>query len=336
MKVFVTGGAGYIGSVCVEQLLDAGHEVTVFDNLINGHRAAVDARATLIEGDLAHQDLVLDSVRRSGAEAIIHFAACALVGESMTDPAKYFRNNVASGLNLLDAAVAQGVRKFVFSSTCATYGPPDRVPMTEDLPQKPINPYGESKLMFEKILLWFRRLHGLEFVAFRYFNAAGASRNFGEDHRPETHLIPNVLKVPLGQASHCEVFGSDYPTPDGTCIRDYIHIVDLADAHVLALAPGKEGFFNLGNGDGYSVREVIKACERISGGKITVVERPRRPGDPPRLVAAADKAKRELGWNPKYPKLDDIVATAWDWHVRHPQGYPKSPPDDLTTAPSVR
>lgn len=321
MNVFVTGGAGYIGSVCVERLLQAGHAVTVFDNLMDGHRAAVDDRAAFMQGDLANRDLVIESVKRSQAEAIIHFAAHALVGESMTNPTKYFRNNVASGLNLLEASVATGVRKFVFSSTCATYGPPDRVPMTEDLPQIPINPYGESKLMFERILLWFRKLHGLEFVAFRYFNAAGASEKFGEDHRPETHLIPNVLKVPLGQAAHCEIYGTDYPTPDGTCIRDYIHIIDLADAHVLAMEPGKEGFFNLGNGDGYSVREVVQTCERITGRKIPVVEKPRRPGDPPRLVASAEKAKRELGWKPKFPKLDDIVATAWAWHRRHPKGY---------------
>jgi len=321
MNVFVTGGAGYIGSVCVEELLNAGHAVTVFDNLSEGHRAAVDARANFVEGDLADRELVQRSVRDAKAEAVIHFAAHALVGESMTNPGKYFRNNVASGLNLLDAAVAAGVRKFVFSSTCATYGVPERVPMTEDLPQRPVNPYGESKLMFERMLHWYEELHGLEFVAFRYFNAAGASERFGEHHRVESHLIPNVLKVALGQKPHCEIFGTDYPTPDGTCIRDYIHIADLAQAHILALAPGRRGFFNLGNGGGYSVREVIQACEKISGQKITALEKPRRPGDPPRLVAAADKAARELGWRPKFPKLEDIVATAWAWHRRHPQGY---------------
>ena len=321
MNVFVTGGAGYIGSVCVEELLDAGHRVTVFDNLTEGHRAAVDSRATFVQGCLSDACLVQQVVRDTKAEAILHFAANALVGESMTNPAKYFRNNVASGLNLLEAAVASGVKKFVFSSTCATYGPPDRVPMTEDLPQRPINPYGESKLMFEKILLWFRQIHGLDFVAFRYFNAAGASGRFGEHHRIETHLIPNVLKVALGQAAHCEIYGTDYPTPDGTCIRDYIHIKDLAQAHMLGLTPGKSGFFNLGNGDGYSVRQVIESCERISGSKIPAVEKPRRPGDPPRLVAAADKAIGELGWKPRYPKLDDIVATAWAWHQQNPKGY---------------
>jgi UDP-glucose 4-epimerase len=321
MNVFVTGGAGYIGSVCVEELINAGHTVTVFDNLTEGHRSAVDPRAKFIEGCFSDAALIKQAVRDAKAEAILHFAANALVGESMTNPSKYFRNNVANGLNLLDAAVESGVKKFVFSSTCATYGPPDRVPMTEDLPQRPINPYGESKLMFEKMLIWYRQLHKLDFVAFRYFNAAGASEKFGEHHRIESHLIPNVLKVALGQARQCEIYGTDYPTPDGTCIRDYIHIIDLAQAHILGLAPGKTGFFNLGNGDGYSVKQVIQTCEKITGTKIPAVEKPRRPGDPPKLVAAANKAFTELGWKPKYPKLDDIVATAWAWHKKNPTGY---------------
>jgi UDP-glucose 4-epimerase len=322
MNVFVTGGAGYIGSVCVEELLNAGHQVTVFDNLTEGHRSAVDPRAKFVAGCFSDAALIKQAVADARAEAILHFAANALVGESMTNPSKYFRNNVANGLNLLDAAVAGGVKKFVFSSTCATYGPPDRVPMTEDLPQRPINPYGESKLMFEKILQWYHQLHGLEFIAFRYFNAAGATERFGEHHRIETHLIPNVLKVPLKQAAQCEIYGTDYPTPDGTCIRDYIHIVDLAQAHILGLAPGKTGFYNLGNGDGYSVKQVIQMCEKVTGTRIPAVEKPRRPGDPPRLVAAATKAYTELGWKPKYPKLEDIVATAWAWHRKHPTGYP--------------
>lgn len=321
MNVFVTGGAGYIGSVCVEELLNAGHTVTVFDNLTEGHRSAVDRRATFVEGCLGNAAQVGDALKQSKAGAVLHFAANALVGESMEQPEKYFRNNVCAGLNLLEATRAAGVKKFVFSSTCATYGPPDRVPMTEDLPQRPINPYGESKLMFEKMLHWYQQIHGLEFVAFRYFNAAGASQQFGEHHRIETHLIPNVLRVALGQATECQIFGSDYPTPDGTCIRDYIHIVDLAQAHIQALAPGKCGFYNLGNGDGYSVREVIQMCEKITGKKIPTVERPRRPGDPPKLVAAAAKAKSELGWKPQFPKLEDIVSTAWAWHKAHPQGY---------------
>jgi UDP-glucose 4-epimerase len=323
MKVFVTGGAGYIGSVCVEELIKAGHAVTVFDNLSEGHREAVDPRSTFVQGHLGDRNGVAEALKNSKAEVVIHFAANALVPESMVNPGKYFRNNVADALNLLDAANDAKVKKFVFSSTCATFGPPDRVPMTEDLPQRPINPYGESKLMFEKMLLWYQKIHGLPFVAFRYFNAAGASEKFGEDHKPETHLIPNVFKVALGKASQCEIYGTDYPTPDGTCIRDYIHIIDLAAAHILAMEPGKQGFFNLGNGDGYSVREVIKSCEKVTGKTIPVVEKPRRPGDPPRLVAAAEKARNELGWRPKYAKLDQIVESAWLWHKAHPEGYKK-------------
>ena len=324
MKLFVTGGAGYIGSIFVEEALNAGHAVTVYDNLQEGHRAAVDPRAVFVGACLSDEARLRQALQVAQAEAIVHFAASALVGESMTDPGKYFLNNVGNGAKLLNAAVAVGVKKFVFSSTCATYGFPERVPMTEDLPQRPINPYGESKLMFERMLLWFEQLRGLEFVAFRYFNAAGASQKFGEHHRIETHLIPNVLKVPLGQKTHCEVFGTDYPTPDGTCIRDYIHIVDLAQAHLLALQPGKKGFYNLGNGDGYSVREVVQMCEQVTGQKIKVIEQPRRPGDPPRLVAAAGKARQELGWKPQFPKLEDIVSTAWNWHKGHPAGYQDS------------
>ncbi len=321
MNLFVTGGAGYIGSVFVEEALNAKHQVTVFDNLTEGHRSAVDSRAEFVEGNLGDRETTIVAIKKAKPDAIIHFAAHALVGESMTNPSKYFRNNVGSGINLLDGAVEAGVKKFVFSSTCATYGPPDRVPMTEDLPQRPINPYGESKLIFEKILKWYQEIFKLEFVAFRYFNAAGASEKFGEHHRIETHLIPNVLKVALGQTPECEIFGTDYPTPDGTAIRDYIHIVDLAQAHLKALEPGKSGFYNLGNGDGYSVRDVIKMCEKISGKSIRAIEKPRRAGDPPKLVAAAEKAKRELGWKPQYPKLDDIVTTAWNWHKKHPNGY---------------
>jgi UDP-glucose 4-epimerase len=321
MNVLVTGGAGYIGSVGVEELLNAGHQVTVYDNLSEGHRSAVDSRAAFVRGCLSDPANLAGALESAGAEVVMHFAANALVGESMTDPAKYFRNNVAWGLNLLDAARKAGVRKFVFSSSCATYGTPERVPMTEDLPQAPINPYGESKLMFEKMLDWFHRIHGLEFVALRYFNAAGASEKLGEHHRVETHLIPNVLKVPLGQASHCEIYGTDYPTPDGTCIRDYIHVIDLAQAHILAMAPGRCGFYNLGNGDGYSVREVIRACEKVSGHSIKALEQPRRPGDPPRLVASAKKAVQELGWKPVFPKLEEIVTSAWRWHREHPRGY---------------
>ena len=321
MNVLVTGGAGYIGSICTEELLNAGHSVTVYDDLSEGHRAAVDPGARFIQGQPEEGDNIADAVRATHPEAILHFAANALVGESMVNPGKYFRNNVGNGLKLLEAAIAARVKKFVFSSTCATYGPPERVPMTEELPQRPINPYGESKLMFERMLHWYHQIHGLEFVAFRYFNAAGASAKLGEHHRTETHLIPNVLRVPLGQAPHCEIYGTDYPTPDGTCIRDYIHIIDLAQAHILALEPGKQGFYNLGNGDGYSVRQVIQMCEQVSGTRILALEKPRRPGDPPKLVASAQKAIRELGWKPRYPKLEEIISTAWAWHKAHPKGY---------------
>ncbi|HZT23423.1 MAG TPA: UDP-glucose 4-epimerase GalE [Verrucomicrobiae bacterium] len=322
MNVLVTGGAGYIGSICTEELLNAGHSVTVYDNLSEGHRSAVDARARFILARPEVEGDILNAVRSAQPDAIMHFAASALVGESMTNPRKYFHNNFVNSLKLADAAVDCGVKKFVFSSTCATYGPPEKIPMTEDLPQRPINPYGESKLMFEKALAWYQKVYGLEFIAFRYFNAAGASEQFGEHHRVETHLIPNVLFVALGKKPQVEIYGTDYPTPDGTCIRDYIHIKDLAQAHILGLAPGKTGFYNLGNGDGYSVREVIATCEKVTGKRIPTVARPRRPGDAPRLVASAAKAIRELGWKPQFPKLDDIVATAWAWHRKHPDGYP--------------
>ena len=322
MKVFVTGGAGYIGSICVEQLLEAGHDVVVFDNLSEGHQSAVDERAMFIEGCLSDRETIVNAVGSNQPEAIMHFAANALVGESMTNPSKYFRNNVANGINLLQAAVEGGVRKFVFSSTCATFGVPETMPMTEALPQNPINPYGESKLIFEKLLRWYQELHRLEFVALRYFNAAGASEKFGEHHRIETHLIPNVLKVAQGQTKECKIFGTDYPTSDGTCVRDYIHIIDLAQAHMLAMEPGKNGYYNLGNGEGYSVRQVIETCERVSGKPIPAIEEPRRPGDPPRLVAGAQKAIDELGWKPQFASLDQIVESAWRWHQANPNGYP--------------
>ena len=321
MKVFVTGGAGYIGSICVEQLLNTGHDVVVFDNLSEGHRQAVDKRARFIEGCLSDRETIINSVASNQSQIIMHFAANALVGESMNNPSKYFRNNVAYGINLLDAAIEAKVQKFVFSSTCATYGIPNVIPMTEDLPLNPINPYGESKVIFEKLLQWYHKLHGLEFVALRYFNAAGASENFGEHHRIETHLIPNVLKVALGQSNRCKIFGTDYPTPDGTCIRDYIHIIDLAQAHMLAMEKEKNGFFNLGNGEGYSVRQVIDTCEQISGKKIAAVEESRRSGDPPRLIASAHKAFKELNWKPKFGSLEKIIESAWNWHKRNPNGY---------------
>lgn len=321
MKIFVTGGAGYIGSICVEQLLNSGHTVTVFDNLTEGHRKAIDPRAELIVGDLQKSCDIHDALEHTRPEAVMHFAANALVGESMVNPSKYFHNNVYGGLNLLDAMVATGVKRFVFSSTCATFGPPDRIPIDETLPQRPINPYGESKLIFEKILRWYDEIHELKFVALRYFNAAGATERYGEDHRIETHLIPNVLKVALGQKEDVQIFGTDYETPDGTCIRDYIHIVDLAQAHMLALGAKESAFYNLGTGGGTSVREIIATCERVTGRKIAVVEKPRRPGDPARLIAGSDKIQRELGWKPKYQSIDRIIESAWAWHLRYPNGY---------------
>ncbi len=321
MHILVTGGAGYIGSNCVEQLLLRGDRVTVFDNLTEGHRAAVHPDAHLVEGDLRDRGQIHAALEAARPDAVMHFAANALVGESMTNPSKYFQNNVVGGLNLLDACVAAGVRRFVFSSTCATFGVPDTVPITEALPQRPINPYGESKLMFEKILRWYDEIHGLRFVSLRYFNAAGAGERFGEDHRIETHLIPNVLKVALGQKEHVEVFGGDYPTPDGSCVRDYIHILDLAAAHLLALGRDESAFYNLGTGGGNSVFEVIESCRRVTGREIPAVVKPRRPGDPPFLVAGSDKIRRELGWTPRFQKIDAIVESAWKWHVRHPHGY---------------
>src|SRR5205814_584831 len=245
---------------------------------------------------------------------VMHFAANALVGESMQNPSKYFRNNIAGGLNLLDAMIAAEVRRLVFSSTCATFGPPERVPIDEETPQRPINPYGESKLAFEKILRWYDVIHQLRFVSLRYFNAAGASERFGEDHREETHLIPNVLKVALRQKPHVEIFGTDYDTPDGTCIRDYIHIRDLAQAHLLALTASTSACYNLGTGGGRSVREVIDVCRDVTGHKIPVVDKPRRPGDPPRLIAASEKIKRELDWEPQFQNLKAIAESAWKWH----------------------
>ena len=322
MKILVVGGAGYIGSICAEVLLNEHHEVGIFDNLTEGHRAAVDRRATFFEGDLADSGTIKDALAKYQPEAVMHFAANALVGESMENPSKYFRNNVANGVNLLDAMVEMTVSNLIFSSTCATFGPPDRVPIDESLPQRPINPYGESKLMFEKILRWYNEIHGIKFVSLRYFNAAGASANLGEDHRHETHLIPNVLKVALGKKPHVEIYGTDYDTTDGTCIRDYIHILDLARAHILALTAPKSEFYNLGTGGGSSVREVIEAGRKITGKDIPVVEKPRRPGDPPRLIASSAKIKKELGWEPQFQSLEAILESAWKWHQKFPNGYP--------------
>ena len=321
MKILVTGGAGYIGSACVEDLLNREHDVTVFDNLAEGHRKAVDQRAKFVRGDLADKTAVSQVIGTEQPAAVMHFAAKALVGESMQNPYKYFFNNVSCGLNLLDAMVEHGVKRFVFSSTCATYGIPETVPIDELVPQKPVNPYGESKLIFEKILRWYDQIHGVVFAALRYFNAAGATEAFGEDHRIETHLIPCVLQVPLGKREHAQVFGTDYPTPDGSCIRDYIHVTDLAQAHALALEVNESGFFNLGIGGGVSVLEIIEACRKVTGKDIPIVNQPRRAGDPPRLIASAQKARSVLGWRPQFEQIHDIVSSAWNWHLRHPNGY---------------
>jgi UDP-glucose 4-epimerase len=321
MKILVVGGAGYIGSVCTELLLDEDHEVAVFDNLSEGHRRAVDPRAKFIHGELANRDQIEAALYDMRPDAVMHFAASALVAESMRDPSKYFRNNLSNGLNLLDAMVATDVERIVFSSTCAIFGPPERVPIDETAPACPINPYGESKLAFEKILRWYSQIYAVKFVSLRYFNAAGASEKFGEDHHPETHLVPNVLKAALGQKPHVEIYGTDYETPDGTCIRDYIHIVDLARAHILAMNATKSEFYNLGTGGGASVREVIDACHKVTGRKIDTREKPRRPGDPPRLIASSEKIKNELGWRPQFQSVDAIIDSSWKWHQRFPNGY---------------
>jgi UDP-glucose 4-epimerase len=321
VKIFVTGGAGYIGSICAEALLQRGDEVTIFDNLTEGHRTAMDSRATFIQGDLSDPKSISLAIATSRPDAVMHFAANAQVAESMENPYKYFHNNVCGGLNLLNAMVEHSVKRLVFSSTCATFGTPDRVPIDESVPQVPVNPYGESKLMFEKILRWFDQIHGIQFAALRYFNVAGATERLGEHHRVESHLIPSVLRVALGQRTHAEIFGTDHPTPDGTCIRDYIHVLDLAEAHILALEISKSDFFNLGTGGGTSVKEVIEACRRVTGHEIPAVAKPRRPGDPARLVASSEKAKRGLGWKPQFQNIDSIVESAWRWHKTHPHGY---------------
>jgi UDP-glucose 4-epimerase len=321
VKIFVTGGAGYVGSICVEELLQRGDEVIVFDNLSEGHRPAIDPRAIFIQGDLNDAKSISLAINTSMPDAVMHFAANALVAESMRNPYKYFHNNLYGGLNLLNAMVENGGSRLVFSSTCATFGTPDRLPIDEETPQNPVNPYGESKLMFEKILRWFDRIHELTFVVLRYFNVAGASENFGEHHRTETHLIPRVLQVALGQLPAAEIYGTDFPTPDGTCIRDYIHVCDLASAHILALNLNESGFYNLGSGGGTSVREVIDACRKVTGRAIPTVEKPRRPGDPARLIASSEKARQSLGWRPRFDNIEAIVESAWRWHLAHPAGY---------------
>jgi UDP-glucose-4-epimerase GalE len=325
MRILITGGAGYIGSHAVRLFLERGHDVWVYDNLSMGHKKAVPAER-LIVGDLAETERLDHALMIHRIEACVHFAAFAYVGESVREPGKYYRNNLLNSLNLMECLRRNGVGRFVFSSTCATYGIPQRVPITEEEPQRPINPYGNAKLAVERALADYTTAHQWGYAALRYFNASGASADgtIGEDHDPETHLIPLVLHVALGQRPHIEVFGTDYPTPDGTCIRDYIHVDDLAEAHLLALEklqPGVELKYNLGAGKGYSVREVIRTCEEVTGKKIAVKEGPRRPGDPPALVAAADKVRKELGWRPRHTELRAIVETAWKWHRMHPKGY---------------
>jgi len=324
LNILVTGGAGYVGSIVTSQLLRAGHRVTVYDNLIHGKRGAVPQNANLLVGDVADAEKLGEAFRATSPDAVMHFAAFIDAGESMKFPERYFRNNTANALALLETMIEHRVSRFVFSSTAAVYGDPERNPIEETSPLRPINPYGESKLLVERMLEWFHLVHGLRYASLRYFNAAGATEELGEHHRPESHLIPLVLQVALGQREHIAIFGTDYPTQDGTCIRDYIHAVDLASAHLLvleALSTRDKLIYNLGNGNGFSVREVVETARRITGHPIPSIESPRRPGDPAVLVASSKKIQNELGWDPQYSDLAVIVRTAWDWHKRHPQGY---------------
>jgi UDP-glucose 4-epimerase len=324
MRVLVTGGAGYIGSEAVRQLAEAGHDVVVFDSLYQGHRAAVDPRAELVEGDLADRAAVGRLLAAHRPEGILHFAAHTLVGESMEKPFLYLGGNVRNGVNLLEAVAEHGVQRFIFSSTANLFGLPDEIPIRESAPIHPVSPYGESKFIMERMLHWMDDRFGMRYTVLRYFNAAGApSVDHGEDHDPETHLIPVVLQVALGQREHVVIHGDDYDTPDGTCVRDYIHVTDLADAHVRALGAGdgRSRIYHLGNGHGFSVREVIETARQVTGHPIPAVVGPRRPGDPATLVAGSGRIREELGWAPRYAELRDIVRSAWDWHRAHPHGY---------------
>ncbi len=323
MKVLVTGGAGYIGSVVSEQLIRAGHDVIVLDNLSQGHRAAVPPEAEFVLGDLADAPAVASLFARHRPEAVMHFAAKTLVGESMQLPFLYLGDNVRNGLNLLQAALDHGVNRFILSSTANLFDRPASGAIDETTAVAPGSPYGESKFILERMLYWLDRTRGLRYACLRYFNAAGAAPDRGEDHTPEMHLIPLVLQVALGQREHVTVFGEDYPTPDGSCVRDYVHVLDLARAHLLALGALDQGSrtYNLGNGQGFSVKEVVAAARVITGRPIPVKIGPRRPGDPATLVAASDKIRRELGWEPRFADLPGIIASAWDWHRAHPHGY---------------
>lgn len=326
MAILVTGGAGYIGSHTVAELLSRGQEVVVIDNLQSGHRESL-LGGKLYEGDLRDKELLAKLFSENDIEAVIHFAANSLVGESMQNPVKYYDNNVYGTLCLLEAMEAANVRKIVFSSTAATYGEPKKVPIEETDPTQPTNVYGETKLTMERMMSWFDQVLGIKYVALRYFNAAGAHEGgtIGEDHRPESHLIPLILQAALGQRPSIQVFGDDYNTPDGTCVRDYIHVSDLADAHLRAvdhlIGGGDSNVFNLGNGQGFSVKEVISKVREVTGKDFPVIISPRRAGDPAVLIASSDKARSVLGWTPKRDKLDDIIRSAWEWHSHHPNGY---------------
>lgn len=324
MRVLVTGGAGYIGSVVTEQLINDGHEVVVYDNLSKGHRDAVVAQAQFVQADLLDANQLRQTLNDNQIEAVIHMAAYSLVGESCEAPAKYYHNNVVAGLVLLDAMRDCAVKKIVFSSTAATYGEPEAQPILESAPTNPTNPYGETKLAFERAMQWYERAYGLRYASLRYFNAAGASEKCGEDHDPESHIIPITLQAAAGKRPHVEIFGDDYSTADGTCIRDYIHVIDLARAHILSLdvLTERSAIYNLGcGGDGYSVRDVIETARRVSGKEIPVRMGPRRAGDPAVLIASSDKIKSELGWQPQFQDLGLIIESAWRWMLAHPDGY---------------
>ena len=319
MRILVTGGAGYIGGTVTRMLLSAGHSVTVFDNFCHSRRLAVADGATLVEGELSDRALVERTLAAGRFDGVMHFAALIEAGESMKVPEIYFRNNTASTLTLLEAMLATGHDKLVFSSTAACYGEPETTPILEDAKLAPTNPYGESKLLVEHMLRWMNQIHGFRYASLRYFNVAGAIEGYGEAHEPESHLIPLILDVAMGRRDGIKIFGQDYPTKDGTCVRDYIHVQDLADAHLLALEALKEKsqlIYNIGNGQGFTVREVIESVQRVTGKPIAVEECPRRPGDPAVLVASSEKIKGELGWRPKFPELDQIISSAWEWHQK--------------------